>query len=81
MACPHCHQLAPTNPVGFTWWGGLVGPRLLSHVQCAACGGRYNGRTGKLNTTAIGIYLGVAAALLLVVLVATVLRTQMLSLR
>ena len=40
----------------FTWWGGLLGPKILTHVKCSGCGHRYNGKTGKSNTTGIVIY-------------------------
>ena len=40
----------------FTWWGGLIGPKLLTHVKCLACGKQYNGKTGKDNTNGIIIY-------------------------
>ncbi len=42
--------------MGFTWWGGILGPKILSHVKCGSCGTQYNGKTGKDNTTAIIIY-------------------------
>jgi hypothetical protein len=53
--CPQCgtSQAAALN---FTWWGGALGPRLLSHVKCQDCGKTYNGKTGKDNTTGIVVY-------------------------
>jgi hypothetical protein len=42
--------------VGFTWWGGIIGPKLLNHVKCQRCGTGYNGKSGKSNTTGIVIY-------------------------
>jgi hypothetical protein len=59
--CPHCKEMAVASPVGFTWWGGMLGPSLLNHVQCKDCRGRYNGKSGKPNTTAIAIYLVVVS--------------------
>jgi len=56
--CPQCHGIT-ANPVKFTWWGGLLGPKLLSHVKCAQCGNAYNGKSGKSNNTAIAIYFAV----------------------
>lgn len=53
--CPTCSQ-AQAQPVKWTFWGGALGPRLFTHVKCAACGAVYNGKTGKSNTTAIIIY-------------------------
>ena len=57
MDCPKCRQDVVPSPVGFTWWGGLIGAKLLNHVACPACGARFNGRTGQDNTTGIVIYM------------------------
>ena len=57
MVCPHCKHEAISTKVGFTWWGGFIGAGLLSHVECTSCHGRYNGKTGKLNTNAITLYI------------------------
>lgn len=53
--CPFCNA-SNAEKVKFTWWGGLIGPKLLKHVKCLACGKGYNGKTGKDNTTNIVIY-------------------------
>ena len=44
-------------PVGFTWWGGLIGSKIINHVECPACHSRFNGKTGADNTGAIAIYM------------------------
>jgi hypothetical protein len=49
--------------IGFTWWGGVLGPWMLTHVRCNKCGTCYNGHTGKSNDTAIVIYVVVGAAI------------------
>ncbi len=54
-SCPKCGG-TEVEKVGFSWWGGYLGPKLLSHVKCQKCGTKYNGKTGKDNTTAIVIY-------------------------
>lgn len=61
--CPFCHA-ARAEKVKFTWWGGLLGPKLLTHVKCLSCGKGYNGKTGKDNTTNIVIYAIVIAIIL-----------------
>ena len=44
ILCPKCG--APNHKkVGFTWWGGVVGPKLFSHVKCLNCGEGFNGKT------------------------------------
>ena len=58
VGCPNCGH-SNYSKVGFTWWGGLVGPWLFSHVRCNSCATTFNSKTGKSNNTAIAIYLGV----------------------
>ena len=53
--CPKCGCRA-ADPVKFTWWGGVIGPKLLSHVRCNACRYCFNGKTGRPNTTGILLY-------------------------
>jgi hypothetical protein len=53
--CPKCSS-SRAKKVSFTWWGGVVGPSLLTHVKCQDCGAAYNGKTGRSNTGAIVIY-------------------------
>lgn len=43
----------------YTWWGGILGPKLFNHTICNGCGFGYNWKTGKSNTGAIAIYFGV----------------------
>ncbi len=62
--CPSCRRYAAT-PVTFTWWGGLIGPKLLHHVRCGGCGTEYNGRTGRSNTTGILVYSLIGVAIVL----------------
>jgi len=54
-SCPQCKD-THAQLVKFTWWGGVLGPKLLSHVKCQSCGKKYNGKTGGDNTTNIIIY-------------------------
>jgi len=71
--CPKCGN-STAEKVKFTWWGGILGPKLLTHVKCTACRAAYNGKTGKDNTAAIAIYFAVIAILclgLIVVIFAT----------
>lgn len=62
--CPSCRATS-AKEVKYTWWGGLLGPKLLHHVECAACGVAYNGRTGKSNNVGIAIYMMVTCAVIL----------------
>ena len=55
VLCPRCGQNA-AKLVKFTWWGGMLGPKLLNHHKCDACGYTFNGKTGQPNTTGIAIY-------------------------
>ena len=56
--CFKC-QNSNAKQMSFTWWGGLIGPKILTHVKCQTCGNTYNGKTGKDNTTNIVIYFAV----------------------
>ena len=56
--CPKCGAPTPKQ-LNFTWWGGALGPKMLTHVKCQSCGHKYNGKTGKDNTTGIVIYFAV----------------------
>ena len=69
--CPSCGGVN-VKKVGFTWWGGVLGPALFCHCKCAACGTTFNGKTGRSNNTAIAIYtaVGFGVAILIIVLMA-----------
>ncbi len=60
--CPQC-QHNDAARVGFTWWGGALGPWMFTHVKCKGCGAAFNGKTGESNATAIAIYVGVSLVL------------------
>ncbi|HEY8039038.1 MAG TPA: hypothetical protein VIF15_04560 [Polyangiaceae bacterium] len=66
--CPQCQSQDTYRP-SFTWWGGLLGPKLFNHTICRGCGLGFNWKTGKSNATAIGIYFGVGIALAIVIVV------------
>jgi hypothetical protein len=61
--CPYC-QANAANKVRFTPWGGIIGPRILSLVQCIGCGKHFNGKSGSRVEKAIRIYTTVSLALL-----------------
>ena len=66
--CPECNS-ANVNQMSFTWWGGLIGPKVLSHVKCDDCGKQFNGKTGNDNTVGIVIYTVVVGLIVLVLLI------------
>lgn len=66
LSCPTCGSY-DVRKVPFTWWGGALGPALLTHVRCQGCGTQYNGKTGLSNTAAIAVFL-VAASVIVAVL-------------
>lgn len=53
--CPKCGSLA-AQQMKFTWWGGVLGPKLLTHVKCPDCKTTFNGKSGKDNTKNIVLY-------------------------
>jgi hypothetical protein len=70
--CPKCNSIGAER-LSFTWWGGIIGPRVLTHVKCPGCGYAYNGKSGKDNTTGIVIYsviVGIVVLGFVVVLIA-----------
>ena len=54
--CPKCGSES-ISKVRYTWWGGLIGSKIINHVQCPQCSARFNGKTGGDNTGAIAIYM------------------------
>ena len=64
--CPNCGN-STAQKVGWTFWGGALGPSMLTHVRCESCGAAFNGKTGKSNTIGIVVYMivtfGLGAAL------------------
>ncbi len=66
--CPKCSSTRATK-VGFTWWGGLIGPSLLTHVTCDECGAAFNGKTGRSNTVGIIVYSVIVLIIAIAVLV------------
>ena len=71
--CPKCSAVGAER-MSFTWWGGLIGPKILTHVKCPQCSYAYNGKNGTDNTTRIVIYsvvvFGIVFAILLVAFIA-----------
>ena len=63
--CPKCNSPNIYKPT-FTWWGGMVGPAILNHRVCRQCSFSFNGKTGKRNNGAIGIYMGVVFGIAIV---------------
>ncbi len=53
--CPKCGG-TNSEKMSFTWWGGILGPKILTHVKCRNCAATFNGKTGKDNTNNIIIY-------------------------
>ena len=66
--CPQCKS-TDIQAVSFTWWGGIIGPKVLSHVKCSRCGTTFNGKTGQSNTTGIVIYSIVVFAIAIFLLI------------
>jgi hypothetical protein len=69
--CPRCGA-TNASPVSFTWWGGVLGPKILNVVRCLQCATEYNGKTGGTLTKGILIYTGVALGIAIVIGVALV---------
>lgn len=64
FACPRCNNPNLSKP-SFTWWGGILGPKLFNHTVCSGCHFSFNGKTGKSNNAVIAIYIVVILILVL----------------
>ncbi|MEX2174844.1 MAG: hypothetical protein WD872_10810 [Pirellulaceae bacterium] len=60
--CPGCGNTYASR-VGYTLWGGAVGPKMFTHVKCLKCGQAYNGKTGQWNTRNIALYVAVTTGI------------------
>jgi hypothetical protein len=60
--CPQCKGTNVRAPK-FTWWGGLLGPKVFHHRVCDSCGFAFNAKTGRSNKRAVAIYAGAGIAL------------------
>jgi hypothetical protein len=69
VTCPKCAADVEPLPVGFTWWGGFVGPKMLKHVECPACHARFNGETGTSNEGAIRLYIAIITLAVIMVMI------------
>ena len=65
MQCPKCARDVEPRGIGFTWWGGVLGQKLLNHVECPLCTARFNGKTGGDNKRAITLYMIVISAVMI----------------
>jgi hypothetical protein len=71
--CPAC-GCPYASKISFTWWGGVLGPRIFNHVKCNQCKTTFNSKTGKSNNTAIAIYLSVSFVVAIVVVAMVAMR-------
>jgi hypothetical protein len=63
--CPQC-QSPHTSQPGFTWWGGILGPKLFNHRVCGSCGFGFNGTTGLSNRNKIIAYVVIVFSIVIV---------------
>ena len=54
--CPVCRTEDDYRVPTFTFWGGMIGHRVLNHVYCNNCGTGFNVKTGKSNLMRIILY-------------------------
>lgn len=53
--CPRCHGPDVHKP-SWTWWGGFLGPKIITHWQCRSCNFGFNPTTGQSTSGSIVIY-------------------------
>ena len=46
IPCPRCGQIG-ANIRTWSWWGGLLGPKILKQATCMFCNQDFNHQTGK----------------------------------
>jgi hypothetical protein len=68
-ACPKCSSTS-TSPVKYTWWGGVLGPKLMNLQKCESCRFQFNRSTNKGVANAIIVYNVVVIAVSLLILLA-----------
>jgi len=68
VPCPRCGQVAGKR-LRYTWWGGAVGPAMMSLTQCQACGYQFNAKTGQSTKKAVIAYNVIALAIGIVIVV------------
>lgn len=61
-ACPQCSG-TNTKEVKYTWWGGVLAPKMMNLQKCEACGYLFNRSTRKSVKNAIIAYNLVALVL------------------
>ena len=54
--CPGCGS-GPIEEPSFTWWGGLVGHKILNVEQCRACKKWWVKSTGQPGDTRVTVYM------------------------
>lgn len=67
--CPRCNSDNVHQP-SYTWWGGMLGPKMFNHWICRSCGFGYNGATGESNRNKIIVYFVVVNTLVLGLIIA-----------
>jgi transposase-like protein len=60
--CPKCGSNS-VRAVGWTWWGGMLGPKTMNHTKCQSCSYTYNSKTRQSNTKGIVLYSVVAGVI------------------
>jgi hypothetical protein len=66
-ACPQCSSTR-TSEVKYTWWGGILGPKMMNLQKCEDCRFHFNRKTNKGVANAIIVYNLVVVAVSLVIL-------------
>lgn len=54
-ACPSCSS-TQTKEVKYTWWGGVLAPKLMHLQKCEACKFQFNRKTNKGTVNAVVAY-------------------------
>ncbi len=64
--CPECGSM-DVHAVKYTWWGGMLGPKMFHHTKCEECKFTFNSKTRNSNKQAVIKYLVVSTLIAVVI--------------
>jgi transcription elongation factor Elf1 len=64
--CPRC-GCPYIDEVRYTWWGGVLGPSMMSLMNCRNCKLKFNAKTMRDASTAITVYAVIACVVPLII--------------
>ncbi|MBS1720976.1 MAG: hypothetical protein JST35_11065 [Armatimonadetes bacterium] len=66
--CPSC-QSPNVTAVKYTWWGGVIGPKMLNLHKCNNCKMNFNAKTRQNANTGILLYTVISTVVVVAIVV------------